>query len=150
MKKIWIIRIALLFVLLGIGLNGCSDNPVVPDEEEIEATGIVILDSGTEIVRAENGVVTGSFALTVGNLSPHYTLKFLDEEGNTFTIDEPDHSPGESIADPAVVEIVRDEPGDWNFHLRGLKEGATTLRLTIKHGGHDDFTSPNIPVTVTP
>lgn len=150
MNKLLIARISLLLVILGLGISSCSDNPVVPDDEEIEAAGLVVLDNGMEIVRAEKGIVTGQFEVKRGSISGHYTLNFLDENGDILVITDPDYTPGETIADPSVAEIVRDEPGEWNFHIRGLKEGSTTIRLTIKHGGHDDFISPEIPIIVTP
>lgn len=141
------------FIMIALlGSPGCSDNPVEQDhdhEEHAEPVGLVVFDSDTEIVRVEQGTVTGSFELTVDQLSPHYTLRFLDEDGDEFVPDDPDFSPGEVISTPEHLEIVRDEPGDWNFHLLGTVEGSETIQLTIKHGGHNDFISTPIPVVIT-
>ena len=142
----------LTIVLLAIiGSPGCSNNPVTEDpEEHSEPVGLVVFENDAEIVRVENGTVTGSFDLLVNQLSSHYKLEFLDEDGDLFVPDDPDFSPGEIIANPDILEIVRDEPTDWDFHLRGTAVGSTTIQLTVKHGGHNDFISVAIPVAVQP
>jgi len=131
---------------LGLGLSGCSDNPVT-SEVEVEPVGLVIASDGDEVVRIEGFDVTGTIAVDEGTLSPHYTLKFLDQEGNLFVPDS-DHTPSEIIGDSTVIAIERDEPSDWDFNLRGLKEGVATLRVVIIHGAHNDYVSPEIPVTI--
>ena len=144
------IAAALIMIAL-LGSPGCSDNPVDDHdhEEHADPVGLVVLDGDTEIVRVEQGVATGSFELTVNQLSPHYTLRFLDDDGDQFVPDDPDFSPGEIISNTEHLEVVRDEPDDWNFHLRGTAEGSETIQLTIKHGGHNDFISAPIPVVIT-
>ena len=38
--------------------------------------------------------------------------------------------------------------GGWGFHLKGLKEGETTLTLKVKHHDHADARTPEIRVVV--
>lgn len=143
--------IALTALLATFSSPGCSDNPVTEDHDEhAEPVGLVVFENDTEIVRVENGTVTGSFNLIVNQLSSHYKLQFIGEDGDLFVPDDPDFSPGESIANPDILEVVRDEPTDWDFHLLGKAEGATTIQLAVKHGGHFDFVSVAIPVIVQP
>ncbi|MCB0711760.1 MAG: hypothetical protein KDD67_05485 [Ignavibacteriae bacterium] len=143
----------LLLVLLplipSILTVGCEENPV-QEEHHAEPVGLIVTDGDTEIVRVEQNVVTGSFQLTQETLSPHYQLQFLDEDGEMFLPDDPDFTPSATIEDPTLLEVVRDQPDDWNFHLKGLKEGTTTIKLVVKHGSHNDYESPAIPVTVIP
>ncbi len=139
----------LLPLFLIFFISACEENPV-EEEEHTDPVGLIVSDGGVEIVRVDRSTVTGTFDVTAGVLSPHYDLEFLDEDGDTFIPDDPDFSPEAIIADPEVVEVVRDEPHDWNFHLRGLKEGTTTVRLGIAHGGHSDYLSPEITIVVMP
>lgn len=145
-RRIPTVLASLAFALFAIA--GCTDNPVTP-EEHAEPVGLVVFEGQTEIVRVEESVVTGAFDLLNGAVSPLYTLQFIDEEGDLFVPDDPDFAPDAIVADATVVEVVRGDPADWDFRLRGLKTGTTSIRLVILHGGHEDFTSPEIPVTVT-
>ncbi|MGE3800686.1 MAG: hypothetical protein AB7H80_06665 [Candidatus Kapaibacterium sp.] len=128
---------------------GCEENPV-KEEDHAEPVGLVVTDGDTEIIRVEQNVVTGTFQLTEDILSPHYQLQFLDEDGDLFLPDDPDFTPSATVEDDTLLEVVRDEPNDWNFYLKGLKEGTTTIRLVVKHGAHSDYESPAIPVVVIP
>lgn len=130
---------------------GCSDNPVTEDHDEhAEPVGIVVFENDTEIARVEKGIVTGAFNLRANQRSPLYTLEFLDEDGDQFIPDDPDFSPGEIIANPSILTLERNQPSDWNFYLLGTAEGSTTIQLTVKHGGHNDYVSVAIPVVVQP
>ena len=41
------------------------------------------------------------------------------------------------------------EDGAWAFHIAGLAEGETTIRIKINHGGHVDFVSGEIEIHVS-
>ena len=150
MKHIHNVRISLtlLLILLSSLLNSCEENPVVV-EEHSDPVGLIVSLNGVEVVRIEGTTVTGSFEIQKGVLSPHFQLQFLDEDGDLFLPTDTDFLPETIIGDPTLLEVVRDEPSDWNFHLRGLKEGTTTVKLAIKHGAHNDYESPAINVEVS-
>ena len=61
---------ALSIFALALFIAGCGDddNPVDPDhhDDHAEAIGLIIRDSGTEIVRVESGEVTGEIEVGHG------------------------------------------------------------------------------------
>ena len=143
----------ILFILfltssLSLFLAACEDNPV-HEEDHAEPVGLIVRADGTETVRVEGNVVTGTFGITEGTLSLEFQLRFLDEDGDEFIPDDPDFSPLALIGDSTVAAVVRKTPSDWNFQLNGIREGETTIRLGIEHGSHDDYLSPEIQVIVT-
>ena len=145
--------VTLLGLTISAGISGCSDNPVSDtdhDHDHEEATGLVIYDGDQEIVRVVNSGVTGALTATVSQRSAQYTLKFIAEDGDEFVPDDPDFSPSEVIDNTSVLEIERDNDSDWNFYLVGKEAGVANIQLTIKHGGHNDFISAPITVTVQP
>lgn len=129
-------------------IQGCSENPVT-EEHHSEPVGLVVLKGGEEIVRVEGSTVTGSFELTTGELSPHYVLKFIDEDGDLFVPDDHDFTPYATVGNETMLQVERDDPDDWDFHLRGLEEGVTSLKLGIFHGSHTDYVSPEITVSIS-
>ncbi len=143
---------SLVFVSLlsFLSISACSeDNPVDShDHEHFEPVGLILSDDGTEIVRVENGEVTGQISLQKDVLSPHYELVFIDEDGDTGLPDDSDFSLNIELND-APLEVEKDEPEDWEFHLKGTEVGTYTIRIAIKHGSHNDFESPDITVTVS-
>ena len=57
--------------------------------------------------------------------------------------------PGSSVeTDDAIVEIDQDEPGEFEFHLKGIEAGTTTLELFVLHEGHVDVRTIEIPIIV--
>ncbi|MCE2502673.1 MAG: hypothetical protein J4G05_01245 [Chlorobi bacterium] len=141
------IKLVLIPVLVSFLFHSCEENPVV-EEEHADPVGLVVSSGGVELVRIEGANVTGEFEVTEGVLSPHFKLQFIDKDGDLFVPTDADSSPEAIVGDPTVLEVVRDEPGDWDFHLRGLKEGTTTIKLAIKHGDHNDYESPEITVVI--
>jgi len=82
-------------------------------------------------------------------LSDHFTVKFLDvNKGIMSPPVDADHEFGWLITDTTYLEIIRDNPTDWDFHLKGKKEGSTTLELQVLHLGHVDVRTPKIPVII--
>ena len=51
---------------------------------------------------------------------------------------------------PRFLEVVQDadDVGKFDFHLRGLKVGETTIELQVTHDDHVDFRTIPIPVHV--
>ncbi len=69
--------------------------------------------------------------------------------------DDHDHDHGgdefelaSTVDDPATVQITKHGDEDWAVDLSGLQAGQTTVRFMVMHGGHADFTSLALPVTV--
>ena len=139
-------------------LSGCGDDdPVSSQEEHFEADGLVLVDSGVRFFRYFQGSIDTSgdkpdhLEAHVGELTTHWSIRFLDSNGNEITApDDPDYRFTWTIADPSVVEVVQDEgdEGKFEFHLRGLKEGETTIVLEVTHVDHADFRSIPFPVHV--
>ena len=72
-----------LFILLFLGLIpcGCDNDPASPTEEHTDADGFILEDeSGNEIYREFQGVLTGSIDLSVGNILK-LTVHFINYNG---------------------------------------------------------------------
>ena len=146
---------ALSSALLFLFLTGCGDdaNPVDPDshdEEHAEAFGLVIISSGDEIVRQQDGQVEGVIEVGHDRETPLLKVYFLDEDGDRFRPHADDgYSLGWEIGDETIAEVEQHEmDGAWAFHIVGLAEGETTLVLKILHSGHADFVSKEIEIHV--
>ena len=144
---------ALSIFALALFIVGCGDNPVDNDHEEhagAEAVGLIIRDSGTEIVRIEDGQVTGDIEVGHGLETALLSVRFIAENGDLFTPDADDgYALDWEIADESIAEVEHhEEDGAWAFHIVGLEEGQTTIRIKINHGDHPDFTSPEIEIHV--
>ena len=134
-------------LILTIAILACS-NPANSDHEEHnEPVGFVLKMNGTDHVKQENGTVTGSFTLTNGNESDHVTIYYIAEDGDEF---QPHTDEGYSLAaEFANSDMMEFESeGDWGFHLHPKAVGTTTMKLKLMHGGHSDFTTQNITITV--
>ena len=150
-------RLQYLLAVLALFAVGCgSDDPVSPQEEHFEAEGLVLIDSGNRFFRYFQGQIDAGggrmdhLQSPIG-LTAHWSVKFLDGNGNEIDPpNDPDYTFGWDIADTSIVEVVQD-PGDegkFEFHLRGLKAGETTIRLLLNHDGHADFRTVPLPVHV--
>ena len=137
-------------------LPSCGDEPEPvaempePATELTEAIGLIVRDSGAEIVRVESGQVTGEIEVGYGKETALLSVRFIAEDGDLFTPDEADDfSLGWEIADESIAEVEQHaEDGAWAFHILGLEEGETTIRIKINHEGHSDFVSPEIEIYV--
>lgn len=133
-------------------LFGCKDDPVTPQEDHFEAIGTIIYDAtGAQAVSILRGETSDTLFIENGVLSDHFDLKFYDDNENI--VDSPTSeniSLGHEIGDTEIAEWWQHEgeEGGFEFHLRGLKAGETTLELFIKHEGHNDYRSGKIPVVV--
>ena len=118
----------------------------------IGVVGLVIRGTdGAEIVRNENGQVSGEIEIGYGKETALLTVRFIAEDGNLFAPDTEDgFSLGWEIADVSIAEIDQHaEDGAWNFRIVGLNDGKTTLRLKIIHEDHADFVSSEIEIHVS-
>ena len=123
---------------------------------EFEAEGIVIIESGVRFFRYFQGEIDSNegrvseLSAPIG-LTPHWRIMFLDENGDEIDPpDDPEFAFSWTIADPDVLEVHQDEgdEGSFDFHLRGLQEGETTIVFEVKHEGHVDYRTQPIPVHV--
>ena len=146
---------ALSIFALALFAAGCGDddNPVDTDhdEEHAAAVGLIVRDSGTEIVRVESGQVTGAIEVGHGLETALLSVRFIAEDGDLFTPDESDGFALDwEIADESIAEVEHHpEDGAWDFHIVGVEEGQTTIRIKINHQGHADFVSPEIEIHVS-
>ena len=123
-------------------IAGCGhDNPVIV---------LIVRDSGTEIVRVESGQVTGEIEVGHGKETALLSVRFIAEDGELFTPDEKGgYALAWEIADESIAEVEHHaQDSAWGFHIVGLAEGQTTIRIKINHGSHDDFVSPEIEIRV--
>ena len=134
-----------------------SDDPVSDHEEHFEPEGLVIIDSGNRFFRYFQGQIdasggrVGHLTAPLGEETSHWSIRFLDDHGDEIDPpDDPDSRFTWTIADPTVLEVVQDadDVGKFDFHLRGLKVGETTIILEVTHDDHVDFRTIPIPVHV--
>ncbi len=151
-------RLKYLVAVLALCVVGCgSDDPVSPQEEHFEPEGLVLIESGRRFFRYFQGEIDAGSGrddhldVPLGDETPHWRVQFLDENGDDLASpDDTEFTLGWEIADETIVEVVQDEgdEGKFEFHLHGLKEGETTIRLLVNHGGHADFRTTPLPVHV--
>lgn len=135
-----------------LAISGCDkDNPVGAedtDEGHAEAEGLIIKNSGVEIVRYENGEVTGEIEVDEGELSALLFVKFINADAELFVPEGGHYSLQWEIADTSIADVVQHGGEDWEFHIIGKEHGETTIVLKIFHGDHADFVSRPIPIHV--
>ena len=148
-----VIQPALVPLVLLLAACGDDDNPVDTghgDEEHADAFGVLIISSGEELARYENGEVSGEIEVGHGKETPLLAVRFIDEDGDTFTphVDD-DFSLAWEIADDSIAEMEHHaEDGAWSFHIVGVEEGQTSIVIKLNHEGHADFVSKEIPIHV--
>ena len=120
------------------------------EEEHAEAIGLIVRDSDTEIFRVESGQVTGEIEVGHGLKTALLSVRFIAEDGDLFTPDEDDgYALDWEIADESIAEVeYHADNNAWAFHIIGLAEGQTTIRIKVNHEGHADFVSPEIEIHV--
>ena len=149
MKSTYKLSLISIFILLISFSTSCSKSSTEPMEEHADAEGLTLTLNGSEVVRVDEGSVTGSISIPVGTETARITLHFLDHDGEEFTPDDPDFSLGHSFSNNGIIELKQDAgDGTFNFHLDGIATGTTTLTLELLHGDHPDFQSPPITIVV--
>lgn len=151
-----IIPVTLFAILLaGLVWAGCSDNPVDPTDEHLEARGVALRMNGTDTVVVDsNRIKQGRIVVKEGTQTSHISIQFIRESDGTRAVPpaDDDHMKlGWTIADTTIAGVVReDDDGEWAMHISGLKAGQTTIVIKLLHGDHADFQSIPIPIEVTP
>lgn len=148
-----IIQRALVPLALTLAACGDDDNPVDTghdDESHADAYGVQIISSGQELVRYENGEVSGEIEIGHGRETPLLAVHFIDEDGDTFTPHaDGDFSLSWEVADGTIAEVEQHTAdGAWSFHIVGAANGQTSIVIKLNHAGHTDFVSKEIPIHV--
>ncbi|MCB2203956.1 hypothetical protein KQI65_04350 [bacterium] len=132
-------------------LSACDeDDPVTPQEEHVEAVGIVLYQAGNPVAQVLRGESTDTLFATADNTSDMFEARFFDEHDDIFEADAEHHMLDWEIADTTVASVVQDSgsEGSFSFRLRGKTQGATSIEFFILHEGHADFRSGSLPLVV--
>lgn len=144
--------IAVLALITIPFFSACDeDDPVAPQEEHLEAIGVVLSTSGIEVASILRGETDDTLRVEVGKTSDHLEVKFYDEDEHIVDApDDGDKTLSWEIGDTAILEVHQreGEEGEFAFHLEGVAAGVTTLELFIMHEGHADFRSGKFTVIV--
>ncbi len=144
---------------------GCSDddNPAggdPSDEGHMRAVGVMLIHGTDTLVTADGTVVTGEIHVHAGDTLGPCAVWFLDPDSGWYhpveehtTLDH-DHELLIEAENAAFVNVILGEEvtgGDpWSAYFAGLQEGTTAIRVKILHMDHPDYTSPQLPISVTP
>lgn len=151
---------ALVFIVSLSLFQGCDENdPIIPPSEHFEPEGWLIRDATQKpILVVWQGVIQNTwnsqavdtvFVAPLNALSDHLTVKFLDINKNIMNAPtDADHQFGWAISDTSKLSVVQDNPSDWAFHLKGKQVGSTFIELQVRHAGHVDVRTPQIPVII--
>ncbi len=150
MTRSWLAPAALALAVLAAGCSDSTD----PHDDHADAAGLIAQINSVAVVSVNaNRVVTGGFTVAAGEETDHVEIRFLDADGDVIEIDESEHYLAAEVDDGGIAEIEQHSPGEFEVHVVGVAEGITNIRFKLMHGqhpnGHSDYTSPNIPVTVT-
>lgn len=133
--------------MVSLLVSSCS-NPVEDrDDDHEEAEGLVLTLSGTDVVTVKEGKVTGSITVTDNQKTPMIDVFFLDTEGKRFQPSDTLKTLEWSFAASDIAEAEQ-EGERWKIRFKGRAVGQTTFELRLMHGGHADFRTPQIPITV--
>ncbi len=127
------------------------------EKERFEPEGLVLIDFGNRFFRYFQGQIdasggrVGHLRVPNGGFTAKWSIMFLDHDGDEIDPpDEPDFKFTATIADPSIVEVYQapTDVGKFEFQLRGLKVGETTIVLEVTRDDHIDFRTVPIPVRI--
>ncbi len=127
------------------------------EKERFEPEGLVLIDFGNRFFRYFQGQIdasggrVGHLRVPNGGFTAKWSIMFLDHDGDEIDPpDEPNFKFTATIADPTIVEVYQapTDVGKFEFQLRGLKVGETTIVLEVTRDNHIDFRTIPIPVRV--
>ncbi|MDX9758135.1 MAG: hypothetical protein RBU27_03150 [Bacteroidota bacterium] len=148
MRTIHVIISSLLFFSM---VTGCGeDEPLTPPDDHVEPEGMALFTGGTRTASIFQGIPTDTLHAFVNVASDLYQVRFLDEDEELFELHDDGKTFGWEIADPSMVEVLQDagREGTFEFRLRGLATGTTTVQFVILHAGHADYRSGAWPLRV--
>lgn len=153
MKMIKLFSLALLGIVLCASFTACGDdNSASTDQHEhFEAEGWNLYwddwDLAYSVYRGKADSSLEVLRVNANCMSEHIHVKFLDENKKEVAgpVDD-EHSLAWEIGDSKILDIH--SCGSWGFHLKGVKEGETTMILKVNHHDHADVRTPAIRVVV--
>lgn len=131
-------------------ISACDSTDVDDDDhsDHAEVEGLTLRANGVTLVTVDEGVAEGTINVPLGDETALIFVQFIDHDGDVLTIDDPEFSLGHTIGNTSTIEWEQHEGEDYEFHLKGLSAGSTTLTLELLHGDHADFRTPAINVLV--
>ncbi len=150
--SVWLVLVAAILMVFA----GCEDddNPVNDDDhsEHFHAVGSKLVADGEDVIVAEtadSADVTGLIELHEGS-DMEFEAWFLNDEGEWFY--PGDHADHHSDHELEVVvgngDMLEAHVHDWEVHLTGMMEGASWVRLRVKHIDHYGYISPHLRAAV--
>ena len=79
MKYNILLQLFLLIFLSFVIISCDEDDPLTPEEDHLEAIGMVLYDSGIEVARILRGITNDTLVTTEGGMTSHMDVKFIDE-----------------------------------------------------------------------
>ena len=153
MKSIKTLSFAFLGIILSLFFAACGDsNSTSTDQHEhfeVEGWNLYWGDwqLAYSVYRGKADSEHKELRVNANCLSEHINIKFLnDEEKEVSGPKDDEHSLGWTVGDEKILDIEWE--GSWGFHLKGVKEGETTLILKVNHHDHADARTPAIRVVV--
>ncbi|MBO7414617.1 MAG: hypothetical protein J6U20_13295 [Fibrobacter sp.] len=153
MKMIKSISIAVFGIVLCAFFAACGDdNSASTDQHEhfeVEGWNLYWPDWSLaySVYRGKVDSKHKELHVNANCLSEHLNIKFLDENKKEVAGPKDDeHSLGWEVGDKKILDIEWE--GGWGFHLKGVKEGKTTLILKVNHHDHADARTPEISIVV--
>jgi len=153
MKMIKSISIAVFGIVLCAFFAACGDdNSASTDQHEhfeVEGWNLYWPDWSIaySVYRGKVDSKYKELHVNANCLSEHLNIKFLDENKKEVAGPKDDeHSLGWEVGDKKILDIEWE--GGWGFHLKGVKEGKTTLILKVNHHDHADARTPEISIVV--
>ena len=153
MKSFKTLSFAFLGIILSFFFAACGDsNSASTDQHEhFEAEGWNLYwgdwQLAYSVYRGKADSEHKELRVNANCLSEHINIKFLnDEEKEVSGPKDDEHSLGWTVGDEKILDIEWE--GGWGFHLKGVKEGETTLILKVNHHDHADARTPEIKVIV--
>ena len=153
MTKIKTISLALLSTALCVFFTACGDDNSVSTEqhEHFEVEGWNLYwsewDLAYSVYRGKADSSLEALHVNANCMSEHIHVKFLDENKKEVAGPKDDeHTLGWEVGDKKILDIEWE--GGWGFHLKGVKEGETTLILKVNHHDHADARTPEIRIVV--
>ncbi len=147
MKKVILL---LSIVFTQFLFTACDDN-ISPTGEHIEAVGMAFYSSGVKVAEILRGETSDTLFAPVGGLGDHIKIKFIDENGNEFSVEEDaEQTLAWEFGNSNIASIWQHEgeEGSFEFHLQGLLVGTTTIEFFAMHNDHSDYRSGNIPIKI--
>jgi hypothetical protein len=151
MKNTLILRFILLFTASLFIISCEDDDPLTPEEEHLDAIGMVLYDSGIEYARILRGETADTLVISEGAMTSHMDVKFIDENENIIDAPETEHHTlSWEIENPEIAAIWQHEgeEGSFEIHLQGLKKGETKIEFFVMHEGHADYRSGKFPIRI--